>query len=238
MARRYDGKRVLVTCVGKYMGRPIADGFVAEGAEVIRDDDPLFSNEAVAALLKRAGDIDIVIANFSEDTFRSPVGEIDDANWHALFDAMVHPLMRIVRTISPAWIKRKRGKIIAVTSAAPLRGVPGNMAAALPGVPGNSAYCAARGAQNAFVRSAGLELAPNNIQMNAIAQNFVRNEPYYPDELIESDDFQRQVIPNIPTGKVADAEETAELALYLASDKCTHMVGQVIPWAGGWVTST
>ena len=68
-------------------------------------------------------------------------------------------------------------------------------------------------------------------------QNFVKNEPYYPDALIESDDFQRAVIPNIPTGKVADAEETAELALYLASDRCTHMVGQVIPWAGGWVTS-
>jgi 2-keto-3-deoxy-L-fuconate dehydrogenase len=42
----------------------------------------------------------------------------------------------------------------------------------------------------------------------------------------------------VPTKKVAEAEETAELALYLASERCTHMVGQVIPFAGGWATTT
>lgn len=142
---------------------------------------------------------------------------------------MVHPLMRVIRAVSPAWIERKRGKIVAITSATPMRGA---------GVPGNSAYASARGAQNAFVRAVGLELARHNIQLNAIGQNFVKNDPYYLDEVIESEAFQRDVIPNIPTRKVADAEETTELTLYLASDKCTHMVGQVIPWAGGWVTST
>ena len=103
---------------------------------------------------------------------------------------------------------------------------------------GRQQRTAARGAQNAFVRSVGLELAPYNIQVNAIAQNYIRNERYFPDDLIQSDVFRQKVLPTIPTGKVADPEETAELALYLASDKCTHMVGQVIPWAGGWVTST
>ncbi len=228
MTGRYSGKRVLTTCVDKYMGRPIADAFIAEGAEVIEDTDPLTTNQAVEALLQRAGDIDILIANFAEDPFRTRVGQIKDDEWHALFEAMVHPLMRIVRGVAPAWVERKRGKVIAVTSAAPLRG----------GLPGTSGYCAARGAQNAFVRSVGLELAPYNIQVNAIAQNYIRNERYFPDDLIQSDVFRQKVLPTIPTGKVADPEETAELALYLASDKCTHMVGQVIPWAGGWVTST
>lgn len=228
MTERYPGKRVLVTCVDKYMGQPIADAFIAEGADVIGDADPLATGEAVEALLQRAGEIDILIANFAEDPFRTRVGQIKDDEWHALFEAMVHPLMRIVRGVAPAWIERKRGKVIAVTSAAPLRG----------GLPGTSGYCAARGAQNAFVRSVGLELAPYNIQVNAIAQNYIRNERYFPDDLIQSEVFQQKVLPTIPTGKVADPEETAELALYLASDKCTHMVGQVIPWAGGWVTST
>ena len=228
MPGRYENKRVLVTCVDKYMGRPIADAFAAEGAAVFEDSDPLVTNEAVDALLSRVGEIDILVANFAEDPFRTRVGQIKDDEWHQLFDAMVHPLMRVVRAVSPAWMERKRGKVVAVTSAAPLRG----------GLPGTSGYCAARGAQNAFIRSAGLELAPYNIQVNAIAQNYIRNERYFPDELIESEVFQQKVIPTIPTGKVADAEETAELALYLASDKCTHMVGQVIPWAGGWVTST
>jgi 2-keto-3-deoxy-L-fuconate dehydrogenase len=228
MAGRYTDKRVLVTCVDKYMGRPIADAFIAEGAEVVEDNDPLATTEAAEALVQRAGEIDILIANFAEDPFRTRIGQVKDDEWHALFDAMVHPLMRIVRAVAPAWIARERGKVIAVTSAAPLRG----------GLPGTSGYCAARGAQNAFVRSVGLELAPYNIQVNAIAQNYIRNERYFPDDLIQSDVFRQKVLPTIPTGKVADPEETAELALYLASDKCTHMVGQVIPWAGGWVTST
>ena len=64
--------------------------------------------------------------------------------------------MRIVRAITPQMIARRRGKIVAVTSAAPLRGIPKA-----------TGYCAARGAQNAFVRAAGLELARNNIQFNA-----------------------------------------------------------------------
>jgi 2-keto-3-deoxy-L-fuconate dehydrogenase len=228
MAGRYDGKRVLVTCVDRYMGRPIADAFLAEGAEVIEDTDLLSTNEAVTALLERAGEIDILVANFAEDPHRTRIGQFDDDDWHALFDVMVHPLMRIVRALAPGWIERKRGKVVAVTSAAPLRA----------DVPGTSGYCAARGAQNAFIRAVGLELAQHNIQVNAIAQNFIKNERYYPDDLIQSEVFQRKVIPTIPTRNIADAEETAELALYMASDKCTHMVGQVIPWAGGWVTST
>ena len=228
MPGRYENKRVLVTCVDKYMGRPIADAFKAEGAVVIEDADPLLSNADVDALLKRTGEFDILIANFAEDPHRTRVAQIKDDDWHALFDAMVHPLMRIVRAVAPAWIERKRGKVVAVTSAAPLRA----------DLPGTSGYCAARGAQNAFIRAVGLELAPHNIQVNAIAQNFIKNERYYPDSVIQSEVFQQKVIPTIPTRNVADAEETAELALYLASGKCTHMVGQVIPWAGGWVTST
>jgi len=42
----------------------------------------------------------------------------------------------------------------------------------------------------------------------------------------------------VPTKKVADGAETAELALSLASDLCTHLVGQVIPFSGGWATTT
>ncbi len=74
--------------------------------------------------------------------------------------------------------ERQSGKIVAVTSAAPLRGIPNT-----------SGYCAARGAQNAFIRAIGLELAKFNIQVNAIAQNYVRNETYYPDTLLQNEKF-------------------------------------------------
>jgi 2-keto-3-deoxy-L-fuconate dehydrogenase len=41
---------------------------------------------------------------------------------------------------------------------------------------------------------------------------------------------------NVPTNRIGAASETAELAAYLASEKCNHMVGQIIPLAGGWAS--
>jgi len=223
----FKNKTVLVTSADRYMGPVIASRFADEGADVIRHEDRLLDQKSVDKLAKKAGNIDVLIANFAEPPRTSPVDEISDEDWFVLFDTLVHPLMRTVRAFSKEMKERKKGKIIAVTSAAPLRGIPNT-----------SGYCAARGAQNTFIRAVGIELAKYNVQVNAIAQNYVSNETYYPDELIANDKFKSHLKGFVPTKKVADAEETAELALYLASDRCTHIVGQVIPFAGGWTTTT
>ncbi|MAZ89496.1 MAG: short-chain dehydrogenase [Cellvibrionaceae bacterium] len=209
------------------MGPPIAAAFKAEGAEVIESTDKLLSQTTVDQLVQSVGDIDILVANFAEPPRPGQLAKIDDEDWFQLFDSLTHPLMRICRAIVPGMKNRGRGKVVAVTSASSLRGIPGY-----------SGYCAARGAQNAFIRAIGLEYAPHNVQINAIAQNYVENDTYYPPGLLENEKFQARLKEDVPTQAVAKAEETGELALYLASDKCTHMVGQVLPWAGGWVTTT
>lgn len=223
---RFEKKKVLVTSADRYMGPAIADLFEQEGADVYRSVDALRDQPSIDELMRNVGMVDILIANFAEVPHRASVDAVTDEDWHALFDALVHPLMRIVRAVA-ADMKGRGGKIVAVTSAAPLRGLPEH-----------AGYCAARGAQNAFVRAAGLELAPHNIQFNAIGQNYVENNVYYPPQLIESEKFQKHVKLNVPAGQVAQSKETAELAAYLASPHCTHLVGQVIPFAGGWVTAT
>ncbi len=227
MSQRFAAKRVLVTSADRYMGPPIAAAFKAEGAEVIESTDALLSQTAVDQLAQSVGDIDILVANFAEPPRPGQLPTIDDDDWFQLFDSLTHPLMRICRAIVPSMKDRGHGKVVAVTSASSLRGIPGY-----------SGYCAARGAQNAFIRAIGLEYAPHNVQINAIAQNYVENDTYYPPGLLENERFQARLKEDVPTQTVAKAEETGELALYLASDKCTHMVGQVLPWAGGWVTTT
>ena len=208
------------------MGPAITLAFKNEGADVFTSNNPLVDQADVDELLKEAGVVDILIANFAEPPRTSPVEKIDDIDWFTLFDKLVHPLMRIVRGVIPQMKERNAGKIIAVTSAGPLRGIPNT-----------TGYCAARGAQNAFVRAAGLEVAKFNIQINAIAQNYIKNNTYYPDDMLETDRFKNHLKQFVPSKKVAEGYETAELALYLASDKCTHMVGQIIPIAGGWTTT-
>ncbi len=227
MSQRFTGKRVLVTSADRYMGPPIAAAFKAEGAEIIESTDKLLTQEAVDALAASLGSIDILVANFAEPPRPGQLAKIDDQDWFQLFDTLTHPLMRICRAIVPGMKAQGHGKVVAVTSASSLRGIPGY-----------SGYCAARGAQNAFIRAIGLEYAPHNLQINAIAQNYVENDTYYPPGLLENEKFQARLKEDVPTQAVAKAEETGELALYLASDKCTHMVGQVLPWAGGWVTTT
>ncbi len=218
-------RTALVTCVDRYMGPAIKTKFDALGFQVIGGPSPMTKQQDCEALIAAAGDIDILVANLAEPPMTGPVQNIDNGDWHRLFDALVHPLMYLVRAVTPQMLARQSGKIIAVTSAAPLKGIPNN-----------AAYCAARGAQNGFIKAVGLELARANIQVNAIAQNYINNNTYYPDDLLDDAKFLDHVKRNVPTNKVGAAEETAELAAYLASDQCQHMVGQVIPLAGGWVT--
>lgn len=223
---RFKGKRAWVTCAERYMGPVIADALEREGAIVFRGSAGLKSDEEVAAELAKAGDIDILVANFAEPPHQARVDEISDEQWDRLFASLVMPLMRSVRAVVPGMKLRGGGKIVAVTSAAPLRGIPNF-----------SAYCAARGAQNSFVRAAGLELAANNIQLNAIGQNYVLNNVYYPPGIEANEKMQKHVRLNVPTGELASSDETAELALYLAGGNSRHMVGQVLPFAGGWATN-
>jgi len=227
MSDRLEGKRALITSADKYMGPAIAQHFKEAGADVFASTDPCLTQDNVDQLLKEVGEIDILIANFAEPPRTASVDKIDDDDWNILFDKLVHPLMRIVRGVAPKMKARKAGKIVAVTSAAPLRGIPNT-----------SGYCAARGAQNAFIRAVGLELAKANIQVNGIAQNYIRNNTYYPDGILENEKFQQHLSQFVPSKRVAESVETAELALYLASDLCTHMAGNIIPLAGGWVTTT
>ncbi|MDC1311916.1 SDR family oxidoreductase [Burkholderiales bacterium] len=218
-------RTVLVTCVDRYMGEAIAKRFTELDYRVITDKQPLLAESQCEELIRSVGSVDILVANLAEPPKSSPVQDIRNEDWRTLFSALVDPLMFLVRAVSPQMLDRKAGKIIAVTSAAPLRGLANN-----------AAYCAARGAQNAFIKAVGLELARSNVHVNAIAQNYINNNTYYPDHLLDDKRFLDHVRRNVPTNQIGSPEETSELAAYLASEKCNHMVGQIIPLAGGWTT--
>jgi len=207
------------------MGKVIRKKFEELGINVVAGPAFMHSEQAVNELVANAGNIDILVANLAEPPMTGPVQNIDNENWNLLFDSLVHPLMYLVRAVTPQMLKRKSGKIIAVTSAAPMRGIPNN-----------AAYCAARGAQNGFIKAVGLELARSNIQVNAIAQNYINNDTYYPDDILENEKFLEHVKRSVPTNEIGAASETAQLAAYLSREDCRHMVGQIIPLAGGWAT--
>jgi NAD(P)-dependent dehydrogenase (short-subunit alcohol dehydrogenase family) len=86
-------------------------------------------------------------------------------------------------------IARGAGKILVIGSAAALRGIRRT-----------STYSAARGAQLAYVQAVGVELAHHKIQVNAIAQNFVDNPTFFPEEVQRNPRFQERLEREVPPG--------------------------------------
>ncbi len=221
---RLGGRRILVTCADVFMGPPIVDLFRDEGADVAADLDPLTDPAAPARLIDEVGPVDAIIINLDLPAYGPKVADIDDDKWLAGFDAMVHPLMRTVRAAAPAMIEAGGGSMVVLGSSSPLRRMK----------PHVTPYVTARAAQNAFVRSAGHELARHGVRLNVIAQNFVANDTYYPPELMQNERFLARLENEVPAGRLGRGDETAELALFLAGDASSFIFGQVISQDGGW----
>jgi len=115
------------------------------------------------------------------------------------------------------------GKILMITSAAPIRGLANY-----------SMYATARGAGNALVKSLSLELARFDIQVNAIAPNYIENPTYFPPELLADAGAMSKMLANIPAKRLRKPEEVAETIAFFASDRCGFITGHVVPIAGGW----
>ena len=120
-------------------------------------------------------------------------------------------------------VARRAGKVLVIGSASALRGMKRA-----------SSYSAARGAQLAYAQAVGVEMAPHQIQVNAIAQNFVDNPTYFPPEVQANPRFQERMKWEVPLGRLVSAKEDAEFAAYLCSEAANCFVGQVFPVCGGW----
>ena len=225
MDKRLNGQRVLVTQSDDYMGPATIELFQKEGAEIIADSSDLTQLGRCEELVSATGRIDILIANLASPNYSGiKATDLEDAQWQNTFEMMVHPLHRLSRAVLPQMIDREKGKIIVFGSATALRGLKTV-----------TAYSAARAAQVGYVQSLGVEVAPHNIQVNLIAQNYVENPVYYPPELREKESFINSLKRQVPLGRLATAEEDAKFALFLASEDSDFFVGQAIPFSGGWV---
>ena len=224
MNQTLSGKRILVTHATAFMGPTLCEVLVQHGAIVIANTDPLTEVGAAEAAVQAAGVIDVLVVNLAIAAPSSLAVEASESEWRDTFAALVDPLPRLFRAALPQMIERRSGKILLIGSASALRGVKRT-----------STYSAARGAQLAYVQSVGVEVAPHNVQVNAIAQNFVENPTYFPAEVQANPRFQERLKRDVPLGRLVSAQEDAAFAAYLCSEAANCFVGQVFPVCGGWV---
>ena len=232
MSGRFEGRRVLVTSAGRYLGPPVVELFQKEGAHVIADESDYTDPGAAQEVVDRAGQIDVLIANFAGPlrtmpfiNMLGPVTESKDEDFQDYLDELVWPMLRFVRATLPQMIERRSGKIVAITSASPMRAIPGL-----------AIYTAARGAQNAFIRVAGAEAAEHNVQFNGIGPYGIENVSYFTPEMLSDPELREQLEATTASGVMGKGSDAAELVLALSTDASNFLAGQVIPISGGWTT--
>ncbi len=236
---------VLVTDVLHFIGTSSAQALRDAGHRVFCQDEDFTDQDArtrfeaehpgLTALAGQTGQdlvselagmgftVDILVNNDAYPAERAPVDTAHPDDLRRTLDRLVVIPFERTGAVVPGMKDRGRGKIIFVTSAAPLRGLANY-----------SMYATARGAANAMARSLAVELAPKNIQVNAVAPNFIESPTYFPPSLMENPDTAAKVLRNIPLGRLGRQSEAASLVVYLASDGADFLTGQVLPLAGGW----
>ena len=222
-ARELAAQGARVACHdASFVEAPAREAFAAEnpGLLAVAEQEPRALAEAVAG---RFGDVDILVNNDAFPAIRAAAEEARPEDFRAALEALAVAPLALTGAVVPAMKTRRRGKVVFVTSAAPLLGLANY-----------SMYVAARGAANALVLSLARELAPHNVHVNAVAPNYVESPTYFPPALLADPEKRAKMERNIPLGRLGRPEEVAQVIAFLASDGSDFVTGHVMPVAGGW----
>lgn len=238
-------RTILITFATHWAGPEICGGLIDEGALVVCQD-PNFADRAraeafvacranltaiadetpagiMAAALSVLGHLDVLVNNDAFPAIRAPVETADPQDFRDAIEAlMVFPFM-MAGAVVPHMRARKAGKILFLTSAS-----------ALNGLANYSMYAAARAGANGLAKSLARELGRDNIQVNAIASNYIENPDYFPPELLANKEAYAKMVKNIPLGRLGKPQEAAHLVAFYASDRSDFITGNIMPFSGGW----
>jgi NAD(P)-dependent dehydrogenase (short-subunit alcohol dehydrogenase family) len=181
------------------------------------------ARSAVDAAVSRFGRIDVLVNNAAR-AIGGIVDEIEEDDWNRVISNNLTSVWRFMKCVVPIMRSRGGGSIVNMSSVQSLRGFHGW-----------PAYAAAKGGINALTQQTAVELAPAKIRVNAVAPGTIMtplNEKVFreaadPQELIDRWNAAH------PIGRFGEAEEVAELVLFLASDRSSFITGEIIRVDGG-----
>ena len=173
--------------------------------------------QQVSALMKKLPDIDIVINN-AGISYIGLITDMTNEEWMTILNTNLSALFWVCRDAAKGMIKKHQGKIINISS------VWGNVGASM-----EVAYSATKGGVNAFTKALAKELAPSNIQVNAIACGVIDTEMN--GNLTESD--MEALRDETPLMRIGTPQDVAQAVLFLAGDGASFITGQVLSPNGG-----
>jgi len=242
-----SGQIALVTGAYRGLGFAMARGLARAGAKVILNGR---KPKELASAVKRLTDAELVadlavfdvtdseavrsgieqiavkhgpvgiLVNNAGIQRRAPFVEFSKADWDAVIATNLTAPFLVSQAVLPAMIQRKRGKIVHVASLMSELARP----TVVP-------YTAAKGGVRQLTRGMAIELAPHNIQVNAIAPGYFATELNR--ALLDNAEFNAWVCKRTPAGRWGEPDEIAGLAVFLASKAADYMTGQTLFLDGG-----
>lgn len=218
------GNRLIITCSKSSddllsVQRELEDCFHIEVLASVGDlTDYTYVEQLFAQINARFGGVDILVNNAGI----SHIGLLSDMSieeWNCIVNTNLTSVFSTCKLAIPHMVHQKSGKIINISS------VWGNVGASC-----EVAYSACKGGVNTFTRALAKELAPSNIQVNAIACGVIDTQM----NACFSAEERQALAEEIPAGRFGTPEEVAALVLTLTAGN-EYLTGQIITLDGGWI---
>ena len=234
-AQEKTPRNVLITGGNRGIGLAIARAFVAGGDNVVitqRSGEPPEGLTAVrcevtdsasvdAAFTEAeqifAGPVEVLIANagITKDTL---LMRMTDEEFDTVIDTNLAGAFRCARRAATGMIRKRRGRIVLISSVVGLYGSPGQ-----------TNYAASKSGLVGLARSISRELGGRGITANVVAPGFIDTEM----TAVLPDEQKKAYLATIPAGRFATPEEVASVVRFVASDDAGYITGAVIPVDGG-----
>lgn len=251
---RFDlhDKVAIITGASKGIGAAMARGLAEFGAKVVISSRKQEAVDAVAAELKKAGleatgiachvgkgeqlqalvdqtlatygAIDILINNAAINPVFGPIVEATDEIFDKIMNVNVKACFRLANLCYPHLKKRGGGSIINIASVEGLK----------PGM-GLGLYSVSKAALVMLTQNQAREWGSDNIRVNAICPGLIQTK--FSAALWQNEKLLEKITGHIPAGRMAQSEEIAGLAVFLASDAASYCTGSVYAADGGHMIS-